>query len=214
MKDEGKPDTRTKRNGPSSLISHPLVWRTFCAVALPPPVCLQASEHIRKLKSLFPNVRARWTNEDSFHLTLKFIGDIPIGRVASLSRAAAKATILFAPFKLFVEGAGAFPSSGPAKVLWLGIGDQEGGLAGLQKRLEEESEKEGFANEERPFHPHLTLARIREPRGAHPLIAKHKELGFSAVAAAVTELLVMRSELSSAGSKYTVLSRHSLTGTG
>ena len=98
-------------------------------------------------------------------------------------------------------------------MLWLGIKDQEGGLAELQKCLEDEGEKEGFAKEVRPFHPHLTLVRIREPRGAQPLIAKHKELGFSAVATSVSELLVMRSELSAAGSKYTVLSRHALTGT-
>ena len=188
------------------------LWRTFCAIELPQRVCDQANEHIRKLKGRFPNVRAGWTRDGKFHLTLKFLGEIPRARVESLSSAAKRVTTALTPFKLIIEGAGAFPPSGPAKVLWLGVTDVEGVLTDLHKRLEDECMKEGFARDERPFHPHLTLARLREPQGARPLAALHREIGFPAVEFSVPALLVIRSELSSAGSNYIVISRHVLTG--
>jgi 2'-5' RNA ligase len=97
-------------------------------------------------------------------------------------------------------------------VLWAGINDSGGGLAELQSRLEDECAKEGFAKESRAFHPHLTLARLKESSGARALSSLHKEIGFAAEDFLVTELLVIRSELGNSGSKYTTVSRHALTG--
>ena len=188
-------------------------WRVFCAIELPPRLCEQANEHIGKLKSSIPNVRASWTRDGKLHLTLKFLGEIPSARVESLSRATERATVSLTPFKMIIEGAGAFPQSGPAKVLWLGVRDVEGGLTKLHTRLEDECGKEGFARDERPFHPHLTLARLHEPQGARSLAALHREIGFPGVEVSITELLVIRSELSNEGSKYTAVSRHAFTGT-
>jgi 2'-5' RNA ligase len=85
-------------------------------------------------------------------------------------------------------------------------------LTELHKRLEDECAKEGFAKEERPFHAHLTLARLRTTHDARPLSSLHSAMGFAAKEISVNELLVIRSELSSEGSKYTVISRHPLTG--
>jgi 2'-5' RNA ligase len=210
MKDETKPGALTQPLHPSSLILHPSTWRTFCAIELPQRVCDQANEHIRRLKDSFPNIRASWTRDDKFHLTLKFLGEISSERVASLSQAAERATVSSTPFKLIIEDAGAFPKSGPAKVLWLGVKDVEGGLADLHARLEEECANQGFAKEERSFHPHLTLARLRESPDARSLATLHKEIGFAGVEISVAELLAIRSELGSAGSKYTIISRHAL----
>lgn len=211
MKDEWKARTRTEPLHPSSFPPQQSEWRVFCAVVLAPRVRDQANEHIRKLKASFPNVRASWSNDDKFHLTLKFVGEIPQPLVARFSRAAVQAAALHLPFKLIIEGAGAFPERGPAKVLWLGVNDVEGGLADLHKYVEDECAKEGFAKEGRRFQPHLTLARLRESQGARPLVSKHKEIGFSPVETSVAEIVVFRSELTTAGSKYTVLSRHKLT---
>jgi 2'-5' RNA ligase len=194
------------------LATTPELWRTFCAIALPAPACQQANEHIRKLKDQFPDVRVRWTRDEKFHLTVKFLGEIPEERVGKLSRAATRVTGSLSPFKLVIAGAGAFPPGRPPKVLWLGVTDQEGGLAALHSSLDDECAQEGFAKEQRPFQPHLTLARPREPKGARALASLHKDLNFVAIEIAVSELLVIRSELSSNGSNYTVVSRHPLTG--
>jgi 2'-5' RNA ligase len=71
----------------------------------------------------------------------------------------------------------------------------------------------GFAKEARPFHPHLTIARLRQPDNARALTAAHKQMEFEPLEIAVTELVVIRSELSSAGSTHTVVSRHQLDST-
>jgi 2'-5' RNA ligase len=86
-------------------------------------------------------------------------------------------------------------------------------LALLNRALENECEKAGFPREPRPFHPHLTIARIRQPRGSRQLAALHKEIGFNREAINVSELAVIRSELRSEGSRHTVISRHSLLST-
>jgi 2'-5' RNA ligase len=190
----------------------PQLWRVFCAIELPQKVCENALNHINKLRAQFPQVRASWTSSGKFHLTLKFLAEIHPERVEALSTAAALAAASQRPFPLNIEGCGAFPERGPAKVLWAGINDSGGGLAQFQLRLENECAKEGFAKESRAFHPHLTLARLRESRDARSLSSLHKEIGFAAQHFIVSELLVIRSELSSAGSKYTTISRHALTG--
>ena len=197
---------------PSSFILHPSTWRTFCAIEIPALACSRLTDHINELRRRFPDVRASWTRNDKFHLTLKFLGAIPRTRVESLSNAAARATVSRKPFKLIIEGAGAFPRSAPPKVLWLGITDVEAALADLYAGLEDECATEGFTKEQRPFHPHLTLARLRGATGARPLASFHREIGFPSVEISVSELLVIHSELSNAGSTYTVVSRHVLTG--
>jgi 2'-5' RNA ligase len=96
-------------------------------------------------------------------------------------------------------------------VLWLGVKDHTGALAKLQQHLEDECAQENFPREERAFHPHLTIARLRAPQGAHHLAAKHRDLGFSPIEFPIRELIVLRSELGSNGSRYTVVVRHELT---
>jgi 2'-5' RNA ligase len=188
-------------------------WRVFCAVELPPQVRARAAEHAARLRERSTEVRASWPRTDNLHLTLKFLGEIAQARVGALSNAASRAAKSIQPFDLTLEGAGAFPPRGSPRVLWLGINDSSGGLVRLQSQLEDECEAEGFAREERPFHPHLTLARIRAPQGARELARLHRETGFVAIEFPVTELVVMRSELGPGGSRYTEVSRHEFGGT-
>ena len=199
MTGERNSATQAETLAPSSLESDSTRWRIFCAIELPRDVCNQANDHIQRLRASLPNARASWISEGKFHLTIKFLGDIPRGRVASLSLAAAQATRSISPFKLAIEGAGAFPRRGPAKVLWLGVRDSSRGLALLHQCLEAVCAQAGFARDERSFQPHLTLARIREPQGARPLASLHNEIGFAAVEFTVTELQVIRSVLRKSG---------------
>ena len=196
----------------SSVILPSSTWRTFCAIEMPAEVRARATEHINRLRKRFPNVSASWNRDAKFHVTLKFLGEIPQARVESFSGAAALAAERLPQFNVLVDAAGAFPRHAPPKVLWIGISDIAMNLRELYERLEDECAKEGFAREQRPFHPHLTLARLRKPVGARALALAHQEMGFASVEISVSELLVIRSELSSEGSKYSVISRHPLTG--
>jgi 2'-5' RNA ligase len=177
---------------------------------LPLEVRSRAVEHAARLRTAVPDARASWPRAENLHLTLKFLGEIARSRVEALTNAAARAARNSQAFKLAIGGAGSFPPRGIPRVLWLGVADSSGGLARLQSRLEEECAREGFKREERPFHPHLTLARLRAPQQARRLAKRHQEIGFEAIEFAVTELVVMRSELGPGGSRYTKISGHDL----
>jgi 2'-5' RNA ligase len=184
--------------------------RLFCAVELPPEIRARAVEHITRLRERLPHVRAGWERLEKLHLTLKFFGDVEESRAAALSQAIERSAKRAAPFPLIVAGAGAFPPRGPARVLWLGIRDASGHLSLLHTTLEDECAAAGFAREQRAFHPHLTLARLRTPAGARSLAELHSELGFEPMELHVNELVLMRSELGPRGSRYTALTHHGL----
>ena len=188
-----------------------MYWRTFCAIELPAELSSPVTEHIKQLRTEVPQISASWNRDGKFHITLKFLGEIPQSQVKDVSEAADRAVEETVRFKMVVEQAGVFPKHGSPRILWIGITDSEGQLPRLQARLDDECAKRGFAKEDRPFHPHLTLARLRRPEGARTLALKHKELGFGPVEVNVSELLVFRSELGQEGSKYTVISRHPLS---
>lgn len=187
-------------------------WRVFCAIELPNSARRPVLERIARLKEKVPNAKASWARNSSLHLTLKFLGEIKESSVADFSKAVSLAVSAFQPFSISLEQAGIFPTHGQPRVLWIGISDVSKQLAELHARLEEESAKVGFARETRPFHPHLTIARLRQSDNARALAVAHKQQVFEPVEVAVGELLVIRSELSSDGSKYTMVSRHPLFG--
>lgn len=185
-------------------------WRIFCAVELPEEVKAAVEEYTAGLRRLAPDSDARWERTEKLHLTMKFLGEIEIERVASVERACERAASEVPPFPLAVKGTGAFPPRGLARVLWLGIEDGGGHLPALQRQLEEACAREGFARETREFRPHLTIARLRTPARARSLADAHRQMDFNSPAFTVAELLVVRSELGRAGSRYTTLSRHPL----
>jgi len=184
-------------------------WRVFCAIDLPTDLKQKLAIHIEQLKKE-TGVKGGWTRPENIHLTIKFLGNIPVSDVRKLSRAAAQAVKSLAPFKLTAELCGAFPTHGPLRVLWIGITDSSAYLAGLYERLDEECAAVGFPRETRPFHPHLTLVRIRHAANARALGAAHRALDFQPCEFEVTKLLVIRSELGKEGSKYTTVSTHLL----
>jgi len=185
-------------------------WRVFCALELPAGLRERAAGRAARLREAFPHVRAAWERPEKLHLTLKFVGEIEPSRVADLSAAAGRAAAGGEPFELTVADAGAFPSHGPPRVLWLGVQDPSGRLARLHRRLEDECAAAGFDREARAFRPHLTLARLREPRAAHELAALHRETPFEPQTFNVNELIIMRSELGPGGSRYTPVSKHKM----
>lgn len=187
-------------------------WRVFCAIELPSLVCEKISEHITRLRAAVPGSPASWVRADNVHLTLKFVAEIPVGQVNDLSQAAANVVAGFPSFNIGIGNAGSFPQHGTPRVLWIGVDDYAGKLAQLQAKLDEESRRFGFEKEVRPFNPHLTIARLRKPQGARALALAHKQMGFASTEVSARELAVIRSELSSKGSNYTVISRHALSG--
>lgn len=188
--------------------------RLFFAVELPEEVRAHIGAHVGRLREHAPaGVKVSWEQVGKLHLTLKFLGDVPAARLEELQTAAARAAETVAPFRLWLRTAGAFPPRGSPRVLWLGLADEAGRLAELRRRLEDECAGADFARDSRPFHAHVTVARIRAgDDAARQLKRLHAELSFAPVEFAVAGFVLVRSELGAGGSRYTVLSHHALGG--
>ncbi|PWT92703.1 MAG: RNA 2',3'-cyclic phosphodiesterase [Blastocatellia bacterium] len=185
-------------------------WRVFCAVELPQALQEKIEQHVQRLRKIVPEAKASWSRPGNVHLTLKFFGDVEMNRVGKISEAASRATQTTSPFSIGVRGTGAFPKINQPKVLWIGIDDVQKELSNLQQSVETECANEEFPKDERAFRPHLTVARLRNPHRARELAQAHQELGFETLIVPVREIVVFRSQLSSEGSTYTVISRHEL----
>ncbi|HEX5702134.1 MAG TPA: RNA 2',3'-cyclic phosphodiesterase [Pyrinomonadaceae bacterium] len=183
-------------------------FRTFIAIELPGDVRARVAQHIASLRRELPDVRASWSREDNLHLTLKFLGNVPVTDITRVSDAVARATKSVSSFELTISECGTFPAHGRPGVIW--IGAQASGLQSLHAAIENELAQAGFTRDSRPFHPHLTVARLRHSQGARELADLHKSSAFVPVAFSVSEVVVFRSELLKQGSKHTAISRHNL----
>lgn len=135
--------------------------RAFVAVPLAEGVRMALASWQEEVRSRLNGFK--WVEPGNLHLTLRFLGDVPEDRIAAVGQALTAAARRLSPFDLGVRGAGAFPRLEEPRVLWAGIeGCPE--LQALHQAVEAALVEQGWPREERPFRPHLTLARAREPR--------------------------------------------------
>lgn len=127
--------------------------RCFVAVELPAPM----REEIGRLQGQIAVVGLRPVRPELVHVTIKFLGDVPEGKVKKVSEALAR--IKVEPFEARVAGMGAFPGR-TIRVVWLGL---EGNFEGLYQEVESALAPFGFEREERGFSPHVTLGRVGRP---------------------------------------------------
>src|SRR5512136_2192981 len=139
--------------------------RSFVAIELPE----EAKKGLARLRRELERDEHRfvkWVEPQGIHLTLKFLGNVPSQRVTEITEAMGKATQGISSFHLEISGLGAFPSLKQARVFWVGVSGELDKLSRLQQDIDSALGALGLAKEERPFMPHLTLARIKE--GASP----------------------------------------------
>jgi 2'-5' RNA ligase len=184
--------------------------RAFIAVDISAEARHLVAERIAFLRARFSDLRVGWDKPEKLHLTLKFLGDIPQEKLTQVILAVENSAKEIKPFSLILEGAGAFPPRGAARVLWLGVKDKSQNLSELQKRLETETERIGFERERRAFKPHLTIARLKEPGKSRSLTDLHLKTEFPFINFSVSEIVVYKSDLRPSGSIYTPLSKISI----
>jgi 2'-5' RNA ligase len=102
------------------------------------------------------------------------------------------------------EGVGGFPNVERPRVVWIGTRANEN-LAKLQQLVEQSCVRRGFAREDRQFHAHITLGRVKGNRALDRLTARLKSVTFEPSIARCTEIHMMRSDLKPTGSVYTHL---------
>jgi RNA 2',3'-cyclic 3'-phosphodiesterase len=137
--------------------------RLFVAVEVPPAVQAAVDEAVRRWRGV---IDARWVPPDARHVTLRFLGSVASEDVAGVRRAVASAAAAVAPVRTRLRGLGAFPSTTSARVLWAGLDDRPGRLAGAALALDAALATEvgsRLRSETRSFRPHLTLGRCDPP---------------------------------------------------
>jgi 2'-5' RNA ligase len=178
--------------------------RSFIAIEIPQPLKARLGELQRELRRTEADVR--WVRPEGVHLTLKFLGSIGTEVQERLALAIAPVVSAWSPFDLRIHGLGCFPSSRNARVLWVGIAQGGTEASSLQKAVEDKSAEMGFQPEARPFQPHLTLGRVRSPKGRGLLaeaIENHKDAEVGIFRA--SEVYLFKSELRPSGAVYTKL---------
>jgi 2'-5' RNA ligase len=135
--------------------------RAFIAIQLHTDVLARIGQVQDQLKREVPPGVVRWVRPGGIHLTLKFLGEVPTTAVGDISVAMKGACGPHAPFALSIGGMGCFPNPYRPRVIWVGIDEPSGALTRLQQDIERAVEPLGFPPEGRPFHPHLTLGRVK-----------------------------------------------------
>ena len=179
--------------------------RAFLAIE-PPEDILQAMSGLQEKLKREVSGKISWTRPEGRHLTLKFFGDVSMEDVDKISAAVQNRVASGLSLNLKVEKLGVFPDARKPRVLWCGMAGDVAQLSVLQKQLDIDFDALGFPKDDRPFRAHLTLARIKDPRGVSGLgeaLAKHG--AFAAGEFICRELVLFQSRLMPQGAVYTKL---------
>ena len=147
--------------GQMSTAPTPASVRVFLALLLDDPLLELVVQAQQQLQRRIRSSAVRWTPRDQLHLTLKFFGNVPVEQLAAIEASLRETCRSQSVLPLELKGFGCFPDSRRPKVMWLGLGGATTDLAHFQTRLHAATQEYGDHLEERPFHPHLTLARIK-----------------------------------------------------
>jgi 2'-5' RNA ligase len=180
--------------------------RLFLAVDVPRSVADVVAEAIRPWHEAFPS--ARWVPPANWHVTLKFLGWTPARLAPWVEGIVEGIVALHRPIAPHIQGLGAFPSVGRARVLWAGIEDPASGLSLLVAELEAALAEE-FRAEMRRFHAHLTVARSEPPLR---LPASYPATPLVSEPFAVERVVLFRSHLQDGSTKYEPLRTFPLGG--
>jgi 2'-5' RNA ligase len=170
------------------------MYRLFVAIDLPDTVRQSIAAIRRDIHGV------RWVPLEQLHLTLRFIGDADDDLFNGVKNSLSKIT--FPPFEMRLARVGHFPPGKPARIVWVGV-EQRPELLLLQKEVEVLLVNAGIPPEPRPFSPHITLARIREPRPGLTLRLEEEQGSFSVPPFSVTEFHLYSSLLDSSGAIHT-----------
>jgi 2'-5' RNA ligase len=179
--------------------------RMFLALNFSVAVTRKIAEEVERRKAALSDAgfRVAWVPAANLHLTLKFLGSTGDELVEGVVGACRRAAARHLPIEARVGGLGAFPSLARPSVLWIGV-EAPPALAALQRDVEAAMVELGFEKEERAYHPHVTVGRVKESRGAATDLWKDDAACGSSV---LGEIVVYESKTRSAGAEYIARAR-------
>jgi 2'-5' RNA ligase len=185
--------------------------RTFVGIFPPADVAAAIDRELAPLRAAGHGLK--WVRADNLHYTVRFLGGLAPARVEAARRAVLASAAAAPPFRVRLGGPGAFPGPARARILWLGAAEGAAPLTLLAGDIERALVRQGFEPADRPFTPHLTVARAGEPlRRDDPAMKAFLGLAAPALEFEVGEVLLVASTLAPGGSRYAPLERAALGG--
>jgi 2'-5' RNA ligase len=158
---------------------------------------------ITELRPYAPEIR--WVRAANLHLTLRFLGNIPKDSIADLAVKMSQNLADFGQFQISLAGVGGFPNLKRARVIWIGGGEGCERVNELSPLVEKACIDCGFGKADKPFSCHLTIGRVKYPKGHEKLVSYIDSLNFRSPLFNVSEVAIFKSDLLPAGPKYTRL---------
>ena len=182
--------------------------RCFLAVEISDEVRKAAGQLMDRLRKgiQFTKARPAWVRIENQHFTIVFLGNRSPEQVEQIKAVLADLPREIAPFRVAVGGLGVFPNERSPRVLWLGVREGTEAFSALYDKVIPRLRPVGFEPETRPYHPHLTLARIKSFRGAAEMmgvVRSHQNEPCGEFTA--SGLTFFRSQLHPDGAVYTPL---------
>ena len=175
------------------------------AIELPGELKQDVDKLIVSLKPFGPEVR--WVRAANLHLTLRFLGDIEQNDVPVLEDHIKQNIVGLQPFPIKLAGLGCFPNMRRPRVVWIGVDGTMNSLQTLAECVEKSCMEVGYGKGDKQFSAHLTIGRIKEPRGLEPLIKCLETTEFISSDFIVEQVIIFKSDLSPRGPTYTPLKK-------
>ncbi len=183
--------------------------RTFLALPLDEPIVRRLAEAQAALAAVAAHIR--WVEPQNLHLTVKFLGDVENDRLSDVCEVAEEIASQSDPFEITVRGLVPAPPSGSMRMVWVGVEEPTARLERMQGLLEEAYAGLGFKMENRRFHPHLTLGRVKSGQNVQRLRAAVEEFARTDFGVQpVEEIVVFSSRLTPEGPIYSPLKKAEL----
>ncbi len=133
--------------------------RAFLSFDPPPSIISHLGAFQQRLRHSIPGVA--WAPPAQFHSTISFLGNVDETLLRAILREVSEAVRSAPSFGISYEGLGRFPETGPPEILWAGCVNADGRLLALKKSLDDAVRRSGIESAPGPFHPHVTLGRVR-----------------------------------------------------
>jgi len=135
--------------------------RSFIAIEIPAEIQSAIWKETASLRQRLGKPLVRWISQENIHLTLKFLGDVPLATLEALAQHLVPKLNRFPGFDLRVNGMGTFPNPRRPRVIWVGMNAPKE-LATIAQAIKSGTVHFGFEPEKRPFSPHLTIGRVSQ----------------------------------------------------
>ncbi len=140
----------------------------------------------------------------NLHVTIRFLGNIDRDQIDDVAEAIRMAAADQATFACEMVGLGAFPTPRCPSVVWVGL-ESAGPLTAIAENMAQALHAAGMAGDGKPFHPHVTIARVkaRPPALLGQLLESHRQTRFDGVT--VGKIDLMESTFHPDGVRYSIL---------